>query len=87
MRIIFVKELIFGGCQKRVCDCTKQTLFPEYKSIQAGRLTGRTILADRSDAELTGIVRFAYTAASLSAQKPGGITSVPDLAEVEPLMA
>ena len=34
--------------------------------------------ADLSEAELTQIVRFACTAASLSTQKHGGITSVPD---------
>ena len=39
--------------------------------------------ADLSEAELTQIVRFACTAASLSTQKHGGITSVPTLAEVK----
>ena len=38
--------------------------------------------ADLSEAELTQIVRFACTAASLSTQKHGGITSVPDKQEV-----
>ena len=38
--------------------------------------------ADLSEAELTQIVRFACTAASLSTQKHGGITSVPTLPEV-----
>ena len=36
--------------------------------------------------ELRSIVRFACTAASLSTQKHGGITSVPDMAEVEQLL-
>ena len=35
-----------------------------------------------TEEELSGIVRFACTAASLSTQKQGGITSVPDLQEV-----
>ena len=39
--------------------------------------------ADLSEAELTQIVRFACTAASLSTQKHGGITSVPTLLEVQ----
>ena len=39
--------------------------------------------ADLSEAELTQIVRFACTAASLSTQKHGGITSVPTLTEVK----
>ena len=39
--------------------------------------------ADLSEAELTQIVRFACTAASLSTQKHGGITSVPTLPEVQ----
>ena len=38
--------------------------------------------ADLSEAELTQIVRFACTAASLSTQHHGGITSVPELSEV-----
>ena len=33
--------------------------------------------------ELTQIVRFACTAASLSTQKNGGITSVPELSEID----
>ena len=33
-------------------------------------------------AELEGIARFAATAASLSTEKPGGIPSIPDEAEV-----
>ncbi|MBQ8160991.1 MAG: carbohydrate kinase [Clostridia bacterium] len=36
-----------------------------------------------SEAEVQDIVRFACTAASLSTQKHGGITSVPDLKDVE----
>ena len=36
-----------------------------------------------TEAELSRIVRFACTAASLSTQKHGGITSVPELADVE----
>ena len=39
--------------------------------------------ADLSAEELGRIVRFACTAASLSTRKHGGITSVPDCAEVE----
>ena len=39
-----------------------------------------------TEEELTGIVRFACTAASLSTQKHGGISSVPDEAEVEARM-
>ena len=38
--------------------------------------------AELTEAELTRIVRFACTAASLSTQKHGGITSVPELNEV-----
>ena len=38
--------------------------------------------SDLTEEELTRIVRFACTAASLSTQKHGGITSVPTLAEV-----
>ena len=38
---------------------------------------------DLSADELEAIVRFGCTAASLSTQKHGGITSVPDMAEVE----
>ncbi|MBQ9265191.1 MAG: carbohydrate kinase [Clostridia bacterium] len=39
--------------------------------------------SDLSEEELTQIVRFACTAASLSTQKHGGITSVPDKKAVE----
>jgi len=39
--------------------------------------------ADLTEDELTRIVRFACTAASLSTQRHGGITSVPDLQEVQ----
>ena len=39
--------------------------------------------ADLNEEELRRIVRFACTAASLSTQKHGGISSVPDLTEVE----
>lgn len=39
--------------------------------------------SDLSEEELTQIVRFACTAASLSTQKYGGITSVPEYSEVE----
>ena len=39
--------------------------------------------SDLSEEELTQIVRFACTAASLSTQKHGGITSVPEYSEVE----
>ena len=38
--------------------------------------------SDLSEEELEEIVRFACTAASLSTQKHGGITSVPDPEEV-----
>ncbi len=38
--------------------------------------------SELTEEELSGIVRFACTAASLSTQKQGGITSVPDLQEV-----
>ena len=38
--------------------------------------------AELTEAELTRIVRFACTAASLSTQKHGGITSVPEPNEV-----
>ena len=37
---------------------------------------------DLEEADLAGIARFAATAASLSTQKPGGIPSIPDEAEV-----
>ena len=39
--------------------------------------------AELTESDLTRIVRFACTAASLSTQKHGGITSVPKMAEVE----
>ena len=39
--------------------------------------------SDLSEEELTQIVRFACTAASLSTQKHGGITSVPEYSEVK----
>ncbi len=39
--------------------------------------------AELTEGDLTRIVRFACTAASLSTQKHGGITSVPEMAEVE----
>ena len=41
--------------------------------------------SDLTVSELSSIVRFACAAASLSTQKPGGISSVPDLAEVQAL--
>ena len=43
--------------------------------------------ADLTEEELCGIVRFACTAASLSTQKHGGITSVPEEADVRAKMA
>ncbi len=42
--------------------------------------------SELTEAELTHIVRFACTAASLSTQKHGGITSVPEFAEVEQML-
>ena len=42
----------------------------------------RKVPSALTEEELSGIVRFACTAASLSTQKQGGITSVPDLQEV-----
>ena len=39
-----------------------------------------------TEAEVTAIVRFACAAASLSTQKHGGITSVPDLQEVQAIL-
>jgi len=43
-------------------------------------------IADLTEDNLRSIVRFACTAASLSTQKHGGISSVPALADVEALM-
>jgi fructokinase len=43
-------------------------------------------IADLTEDDLRNIVRFACTAASLSTQKHGGISSVPDPANVEELM-
>ncbi len=43
--------------------------------------------SELTEAELRGIVTFACTAASLSTQKHGGITSVPELEEVEERIA
>ena len=45
-------------------------------------LTYKKSPSDLTEEELTQIVRFACTAASLSTQKHGGITSVPDKQEV-----
>ena len=42
--------------------------------------------ADLTEDELTAVVRFACAAASLSTQKHGGITSVPDIEEVAKYM-
>lgn len=42
--------------------------------------------SELTEAELTRIVRFATTAASLSTQKHGGITSVPEMSEVLSIM-
>ncbi len=42
--------------------------------------------AELTEEELSGIVRFACTAASLSTQKHGGIASVPDPEDVERLL-
>ena len=42
--------------------------------------------AELTEADLEHIVRFACCAASLSTQKHGGITSVPEIADVEQLM-
>lgn len=44
-------------------------------------------IADLTEEDLRNIVRFACTAASLSTQKHGGVSSVPDIADVERLMA
>ena len=46
-------------------------------------LACRKAPADLTEEDLKGIVRFACTAASLSTQKHGGITSVPAPEEVE----
>ena len=43
--------------------------------------------SELSEEELAGVVRFACTAASLSTQKHGGITSVPEMDEVLARMA
>ena len=43
--------------------------------------------SELTEEDLTGIVRFACTAASLSTQKHGGITSVPSFEEVEQRIA
>ena len=45
--------------------------------LQYGKAPGQL-----TETELTQIVRFACTAASLSTQKHGGITSVPDISEI-----
>ena len=42
--------------------------------------------AELTEAELTDIVRFACTAASLSTRRHGGISSVPPLSEVEEML-
>ena len=44
------------------------------------------VIDEKLDAFLVQIVRFACTAASLSTQKYGGITSVPDIAQVSSLL-
>jgi len=48
-----------------------------WKVLQTGKAPD--VLTDR---ELQEITRFACTAASLSTQKPGGVSSVPELSEV-----
>ncbi len=59
--------------------------------IFGGSAMSRFIQCKKSPSELTeedliNIVRFACTAASLSTQKHGGITSVPDIAQVNSLL-
>ena len=39
-----------------------------------------------TEEELTDIVRFACTAAGLSTTRPGGISSIPTLSQVEALL-
>ena len=53
--------------------------------LPAGEKVGKAP-AGLTEAELTQIVRFACCAASLSTQKHGGITSVPDEAAVLALL-
>ena len=53
-----------------------------WKLLQSGKAP-----EDLTEAELTGIVRFACTAAGLSTTKPGGISSVPDFETVMKHMA
>lgn len=52
-----------------------------YKLLQSGKAP-----EELEGAELEELVRFASTAAGLSATRPGGISSVPELAEVLALM-
>ena len=52
-----------------------------YKLLQTGKAP-ETL----TEEELTDIVRFACTAAGLSTTRPGGISSVPTLAQVEALL-
>ena len=59
--------------------------------IFGGSAMSQFIQCGKSPSELTGedlekIVRFACTAASLSTQKHGGITSVPDLVQISSLL-
>ena len=52
-----------------------------WKILQTGKAP-----EDLNDAELRDIVKFACTAAGLSTTRPGGITSIPTMAEVEERM-
>ena len=52
-----------------------------YKLLQTGKAP-----ETRTYEELTDIVRFACTAAGLSTTRPGGISSVPTLSQVEALL-
>ena len=46
----------------------------------------KEIVSDLTEEDMTHIVRFACTAASLSTQKHGGITSVPDIKQIHSLL-
>ena len=88
------------GCHAETANCAVTVASPSgihvVDTTGAGDIFGGSAMsrflacgkapAELTEAELTGIVRFACTAASLSTQKHGGITSVPDADEVARLL-
>lgn len=96
LKLAFVTCGAQGSIYKNAKACGKVTSLPGVSPIDttgAGDIFGGTALAevlksgkapsDLTDCDLVQIVRMATAAAGLSTERPGGISSIPDPADVK----